>query len=101
MLQESISPALSAPTITPPTLRLIQCSAAHLDDPNHHLRWKRTGYWQLRITVIQNQEEVGRRVIVGLKTRCVETARKRRDRILAALAAAGLIHHLSLPTPNP
>jgi hypothetical protein len=67
---------------------LVQCSAAHEDDPNHHLRRKKSGYWQLRITVDRGRKFVGQRVIIGLRTRCEREARERRDVILAALEKA-------------
>ena len=72
-------------------LRLIKCSAAKLDNPNHHLRRKASGYWQLRITVDRGRKFVGQRVILGLRTRCEREARERRDVILAALEKAKLV----------
>lgn len=81
-------------------LRVVQCSAAHMDDPNHHLRWKRTGYWQLRIILPQAGPILGKRFIIGLKTRCVETARARRDSIINAMIEKGQIPPLS-PSIHP
>jgi hypothetical protein len=69
----------------------VQCSAARVDDENHHLRRKPSGYWQLRITVDRGRKFVGQRVILGLRTRCEIEARERRDVILAALEKARMV----------
>jgi hypothetical protein len=66
----------------------VHCSAARVDDENHHLRRKPSGYWQLRITVDRGRKFVGQRVILGLRTRCEKEARQRRDVILAVLEKA-------------
>lgn len=70
---------------------LVECSAAKGDDPNHHLRRKPSGYWQLRLTVDRGRKFVGQRVNIGLRTRCEREARERRDVILAALEKARLV----------
>lgn len=72
-------------------LHFVQCSAANLDDPHHHLRRKPNGYWQLRLTVNRGRKYVGQRVVIGLRTRCERDAQERRDLILATLKKARMV----------
>jgi hypothetical protein len=67
---------------------LVTCSAARQDDPNHHLRQKPNGYWQLRCMVDRGPKFVGIRVVIGLRTRCAKEARERRDLILKSYEIA-------------
>lgn len=60
---------------------------------NHHLRRKPSGYFQARITIDQGEKFVGKRLIIGLKTRHIAEARERRDLVLEALKAAGVTLH--------
>lgn len=69
--------------------RRIQCSAAKLSDPDHHLRRKPNGYYQLRVTIDRGPKLVGKRETFGLGTRNVRTARQRRDFALSLLKKAG------------
>lgn len=57
-------------------------------DENHHLRRKKSGLWQLRITIDRGRKFVGKRVNIGLGTYCVEEARARRDLMLKTLKVA-------------
>ena len=72
-------------------LRFVQCSAARLDDPHHHLRRKPNGYWQLRLTVDRGRIYVGQRMVIGLRTRSERDAQDRRDLILATLKRARMV----------
>ena len=74
--------------------RRIQCSAAQVDDPDHHLRRKPSGLYQLRITIGRGPKLVGQRKVFGLDTRDTEEARKRRDVILKVLKEAGHVIRL-------
>jgi hypothetical protein len=69
--------------------RRIQCSAAQLTDPDHHLRRKENGYVQLRVTIDRGPRLVGKRVTFGLGTKNVRIARQRRDFALSLLKKAG------------
>ncbi len=53
------------------------------DNPNHHL-WNNRGTWWCHFTV-HRPDYTAERVRVSLKTRDLETARTRRDELLAAL----------------
>jgi hypothetical protein len=69
--------------------RRIQCSAAQLTDPDHHLRRKENGYFQLRVTIDRGPKLVGQRVTFGLGTNNPDLARDRRDFALRVLKQAG------------
>jgi len=71
--------------------RRIQCAAASVSDPDHHLRRKTNGYYQLRVTIDRGPKVVGERMNFGLGTRTAEEARYRRDMILNVLKKAGLV----------
>lgn len=71
--------------------RRIQCSAAKLSDPDHHLRRKENGYYQLRVTIDRGPKLVGERCTFGLRTKNATAARIRRDLILEILAKAGWV----------
>ena len=77
-------------------LRFVQCSAARLDDPHHHIRRKANGYWQLRFTVDRGRIYVGERMVIGLRTRCEREAQERRDLILATLKKAKVVQNKAL-----
>lgn len=66
---------------------LIECGAR----ANHHLRRKKSGLWQMRVTIDQGPRYVGRRVVIGLGTKDLRKARKRRDKIILVLRQAGKI----------
>lgn len=71
------------------TLEIQELIAGKESKPiNHHLRRKKSGLWQLRITVDRGRKYVGKRVIMGLDTRNVNEARARRDLVLKALDLA-------------
>lgn len=58
---------------------------------NHHLRIKERACWSLRVKI---QHPDGRKagvLNVSLKTKDVELARRRRDRLLGAMDAAGYL----------
>ncbi len=74
----------------------VQCSAANLDDPYHHLRRRANGYWQLRFTVDRGRVYVGQRMVIGLRTRCERDAQERRDLILATLKKAKVVQNKAL-----
>lgn len=70
-------------------LRLIKCSAAKLDNPNHHLRqWKKRPFW-MKVRIDQGPKFVGKDVYIPLKTRCPDHAREIRDGIMHGLKAGG------------
>lgn len=69
----------------------IQCSAAKLSNPDHHLRRKENGYYQMRIYIDRGPKVVGERMVFGLGTRIGEEARIRRDLLLGAMKKAGLV----------
>ncbi|QJE95979.1 hypothetical protein [Luteolibacter luteus] len=71
--------------------RRIQCAAAQLSDPDHHLRRKKNGYYQLRVTIDRGPKLVGERVVFGLDTKVPEEARSRRDFALKVLRKAGKV----------
>lgn len=52
-------------------------------NPNHHL-WNNNGTWWIRFT-LQSTEGKSKRPAYSLKTADLETARRKRDRILAAI----------------
>ena len=55
------------------------------NNPNHYI-WKNHGTWWLRFT-LRSTEGTSIRPAYSLKTLDLETARRKRDRILAALEA--------------
>ena len=82
-------PTLHQPELPLRFLTTLECAAARLGDPDHHLRKKPSGYWQLRVTIDRGPKLVGQRVILGLGTHDAEEARKRRDVVLAGFKKAG------------
>lgn len=62
---------------------------------NHHLRQHpRTGMWHLKVKVKKPgaaPSVKGETRNFTLKTKCVEVARRRRDRVMAAMDAAGYL----------
>lgn len=52
---------------------------------NHLLRQKRSGLWQMRLTVDRGPKYVGRRIVIGLDTHDENEARDRRDVVLKTL----------------
>jgi hypothetical protein len=69
-------------------MNLLECSASDPSDPDHHLRMRPSGYWQLRLTVDRGPKYIGQRVVIGLRTRDPQEARARRDLILDAMKQA-------------
>lgn len=55
------------------------------DNPNHHL-WLNNGTWFLHLTV-HPDAHTKQRIRRSLRTRCLEAARRRRDRFIALLSA--------------
>ena len=55
---------------------------------NHHLRQKKSGLWQARITIDRGSKYVGKRITIGLKTKELREAEVRRDLIITALTTA-------------
>jgi hypothetical protein len=55
------------------------------NNPNHHL-WNNQGTWWIHCT-LHRFDHTAHRLRRSLQTRCIEEARKRRDQLLAALAA--------------
>lgn len=59
---------------------------------NHHLEFRRDrGVWRMKVTIFIGDKLVGRRVVVPLNCRDVETARMLRDSILHSLSRRGLL----------
>jgi len=56
------------------------------DNPNHHL-WNNRGTWWCHFT-LHNANYTTERVRLSLKTRSLEEARRKRDRLLNAIAAS-------------
>ena len=54
------------------------------DNPNHHL-WNNRGVWWCHLTVHKN-DATSERLRFSLKTRDLDSARERRDRILRDIA---------------
>lgn len=61
----------------------------HLTNPNHHL-WNNNGTWYLHYTV-HPTPLTKNRIRQSLETKCVETARQRRDAILSQGGRAVLL----------
>jgi hypothetical protein len=92
IVQDGRLPEITQKTMTPPTrLRLVECSAARMDDPNHHLHRRASGYWVMRVTITRDKGLTGSRIKIGMKTHSADKARLRRDRLLAAFVEAGLV----------
>jgi hypothetical protein len=66
---------------TEPTLRLVTRRTD--TNPNHHI-WKNNGTWWIRITLRSTEGESIRHAY-SLKTPDLDAARRKRDRILAAI----------------
>ena len=71
-------------------LVLVQCSAADAGNRRHHLRLK-GGIWQLRITLDRGPKFTGKRRVISLRTRDLDAAIAKRDRILSQLRVAGFL----------
>jgi len=66
---------------TEPSLHLVTRRTDH--NPNHHI-WKNNGTWWLHFT-LRSTEGKSMRPAYSLKTPDLESARRKRDRILAAI----------------
>lgn len=67
-------------------------SAADFKKPNHHLRRKSSGLFQLRFTVDRGPKYVGERVIMSLRTKDENEARQRREIVGEAMSKAQIIN---------
>lgn len=63
-------------------------------NPDHHL-WNNNGTWFMHYTVYPTSI-TKERVRWSLKTRCVHTARLRRDALIVQITEQGLLHHREL-----
>lgn len=88
-------------TFTLPTHRLVQCSAAKLDDPLHHLRRNHSGVFQLRAMIARGPKFTGQRMIISLKTHDEAEAAARRDIALESLRRAELLSERNVPVEKP
>ena len=61
------------------------------ESSNHHLDLRPNGFWRMRVCLTTSRKVCGKRHTIPLKTQDVEVARKRRDKLLAAFKAEGLI----------
>ena len=75
-------------------------SAANWDDPCHHLKRTPAGYWKVRVTIETDPKKIGKRVTIGLKTHDPEAAARRRDRLIAAMVASGILRFNNHPPMN-
>lgn len=55
----------------------------------HHVSWEKGRGWFMRITILHNNKQVGKRIKVRLKTRDLQEAIARRDVILSSYRVMG------------